>query len=69
MTRGTVKFYNDQKGYGFIAPDDGSKDVFVHATALERAGLRGLAEGQKVEFDTQQDRRTGKIAVGTIAMV
>ncbi|EJW11179.1 Cold shock protein CspA [Rhodovulum sp. PH10] len=64
-----MKFYNDQKGYGFIAPDDGSKDVFVHATALERAGLRGLAEGQKVEFDTQQDRRTGKIAVGTIAMV
>ncbi|MDC7787187.1 cold-shock protein [Rhodoplanes sp. TEM] len=66
MTRGTVKFYNDQKGYGFIAPDDGSKDVFVHATALERAGLRSLHEGQKVEFDTQADRRTGKIAVGTI---
>ena len=67
MTPGTVKFYNDQKGFGFIAPDDGGKDVFVHATALERAGLRGLREGQKVRFDTQEDRRTGKIAVGNIA--
>ena len=67
MTPGTVKFYNDQKGYGFIQPDDGGKDVFVHATALERAGMRGLVEGQKVVFDTQPDRRTGKIAVGNIA--
>ena len=66
MTNGTVKFYNSQKGFGFIQPDDGSKDVFVHATALERAGLRGLNEGQKVSFDTQEDRRTGKIAVGNI---
>ena len=64
---GTVKFYNDQKGYGFIQPDDGGKDVFVHATALERAGLRGLTEGQKVSFDTAEDRRTGKIAVNTVA--
>ncbi|MEQ8739316.1 MAG: cold-shock protein, partial [Hoeflea sp.] len=54
MQTGTVKFYNDQKGFGFIAPDDGSKDVFVHATALERAGMRGLAEGQKVSFDTAE---------------
>ena len=69
MTNGTVKFYNSQKGYGFIQPDDGSKDVFVHATALERAGLRGLNEGQKVAFDTQQDRKTGKIAVGTIQVL
>jgi cold shock protein len=68
MTTGTVKFYNDQKGFGFIQPDDGGKDVFVHATALERAGLRGLAEGQKVSFETQEDRRTGKIAVSTIQM-
>ena len=68
MTNGTVKFYNDQKGFGFIQPDDGSKDVFVHATALERAGLRGLSEGQKVSFDTQQDRRTGKTAVANIQM-
>jgi cold shock protein len=66
MTTGTVKFYNDQKGYGFIQPDDGSKDVFVHATALERAGLRGLHEGQKVTFDTQTDPRSGKLAVGKI---
>ena len=66
MTTGTVKFYNDQKGFGFIAPDDGSKDVFVHATALERAGLRGLAEGQKVSFDTAEDRRSGKVAVNNI---
>ena len=67
MTKGTVKFYNDQKGYGFIQPDDGGKDVFVHATALERAGLRGLTEGQKVSFETAEDRRTGKVAVSTIS--
>ena len=66
MTTGIVKFYNGQKGFGFIKPDDGGKDVFVHASALERAGIRGLTEGQKVSFDTQEDRRTGKIAVGTI---
>jgi CspA family cold shock protein len=69
MNKGTVKFYNDQKGFGFIQPDDGGKDVFVHATALERAGMRGLVEGQKVSFDTQEDRRTGKIAVGNIQAV
>ena len=66
MTIGTVKFFNTSKGFGFIAPEGGGKDVFVHATALERAGIRGLVEGQKVSFDTQEDRRTGKIAVGTI---
>jgi CspA family cold shock protein len=60
MTTGTVKFYNGQKGYGFIQPDNGGKDVFVHATALERAGIRNLVEGQKVSFDIEQDRRTGK---------
>jgi cold shock protein len=68
MNNGTVKFYNGQKGFGFIQPDDGGKDVFVHATALERAGLSGLNEGQKVSFDTQEDRRTGKLAVGNIRM-
>ena len=68
MTTGTVKFYNDQKGYGFIQPDDGSKDVFVHATALERAGMRGLVEGQKVAFDTSTDQRSGKLAVSTIEL-
>jgi CspA family cold shock protein len=66
VNTGTVKFYNGQKGFGFIQPDDGGKDVFVHATALERAGMRGLNEGQKVSFDTEEDRRTGKIAVGNI---
>ena len=66
MIKGVVKFYNAQKGFGFIQPEDGSKDVFVHATALERAGMSGLNEGQKVSFDTQEDRRTGKIAVGNI---
>ena len=66
MTIGTVKFYNEMKGFGFIAPEDGSKDVFVHATALERAGMRSLVEGQKVSFETEADRRSGKIAVSTI---
>ena len=66
MNTGIVKFYNDQKGFGFIQPDNGQKDVFVHATALERAGLRGLVEGQKVAFDTAEDRRTGKIAVNNL---
>jgi CspA family cold shock protein len=66
MITGTVKFYNDMKGFGFIQPEDGSKDVFVHATALERAGMRGLAEGQKVSFDTAEDRRSGKVAVNNI---
>ena len=66
MNTGTVKFYNSQKGFGFIQPDSGEKDVFVHATALERAGLTGLHEGQKVKFNTQADSRSGKIAVGSI---
>jgi cold shock protein len=57
MNAGTVKFYNATKGFGFIQPTDGSRDVFVHATALERAGLTGLAEGQKVQFDLEQDQR------------
>lgn len=60
MLSGTVKWYNDTKGYGFIQPDNGGKDVFVHATALERAGLRGLSDGQKVTFELQADSRTGR---------
>ena len=63
---GHLKFYNSQKGFGFIQPDDDGKDVFVHATALERAGMRNLVEGQKVSFDTEQDSRSGKTAVGNI---
>ena len=57
MNTGTVKFYNGTKGFGFIEPVDGSRDVFVHATALERAGLQGLNEGQKVQFDLEQDQK------------
>ena len=66
METGTVKFYNDQKGFGFIAPESGDKDVFVPATALERAGISGLTEGQKVSFDTEKDSKTGKMAVANI---
>ena len=68
MTNGIVKFYNTQKGFGFIQPDGGEKDVFVHATALERAGISTLQEGQKVKFDTKNDPRSGKIAVGSIEL-
>ena len=60
MPSGTVKFFNTTKGYGFIEPDDGSKDVFVHATAVERAGLGTIAEGQKLSFDVVTDSRSGK---------
>jgi len=60
MTIGTVKFFNTSKGFGFIAPEDGGKDVFVHATAVEAAGLRTLNEGQKVSFDVQPDARGSK---------
>jgi len=60
MATGTMKWYNETKGYGFIQPDNGGKDVFVHATAVERAGMRGLAEGQKVSYEVEADRRTGK---------
>ncbi len=60
MTIGTVKFFNTAKGYGFIAPEGGGKDVFVHATAVEAAGLRGLNEGQKVSFEVQPDARGAK---------
>jgi CspA family cold shock protein len=63
-----VKWYNETKGYGFIQPDSGGKDVFVHATALERAGLRGLAEGQKVSYEVESDRRTGKESAGNLKM-
>jgi cold shock protein len=66
MNTGTVKFYNGQKGFGFIQPDNGGKDVFVHATALERAGIRNLLEGQKVAFDVEEDRRTGKSAASNL---
>jgi CspA family cold shock protein len=60
MTTGTVKWFNPQKGFGFIQPDDGSRDVFVHISAVERAGMYHLKEGQKLNFDVVADRRTGK---------
>jgi len=60
MTSGTVKFFNATRGYGFISPDDGSKDVFVHISAVERSGLGQLAEGQKLSFEIQQDARGPK---------
>ena len=60
MATGTVKWFNDQKGYGFIQPDAGGKDVFVHISAVERSGLRGLQEGQKISYELQADRRTSK---------
>ena len=62
MTIGIVKFFNSSKGFGFIAPDGGGKDVFVHASAVEAAGLRTLSEGQKVSFDIQPDARGSKAA-------
>jgi CspA family cold shock protein len=60
MTTGTVKWFNQQKGYGFIQPDQGGKDVFVHISAVERSGLHSLHEGQKVSYEIETDRRTGK---------
>jgi CspA family cold shock protein len=60
MATGTVKWFNEQKGYGFIQPDNGGKDVFVHISAVERSDLRGLVEGQKISYEVQADRRTGK---------
>lgn len=68
MNTGTVKFYNSQKGFGFIAPDDGAQDVFVHATALESAGISSLSDGQKVSFDTEIDSRSGKTAVAKLEL-
>ncbi|MCG8272116.1 cold-shock protein [Aquamicrobium sp. NLF2-7] len=62
MTTGTVKFFNSTKGYGFIAPEDGSTDVFVHISAVERAGMHTIAEGQKLSFDVVRDNRSGKSA-------
>jgi len=60
MASGTVKWFNGQKGYGFIQPDEGGADVFVHITAVQRSGLNGLDEGQKVSYEIVQDKRTGK---------
>jgi CspA family cold shock protein len=68
MITGTVKWFNTTKGFGFIAPDDGSKDVFVHISAVQRAGLRGLSEGQKVEFEVSPGR-DGRTAADNLKLV
>lgn len=65
MPNGTVKFFNESKGYGFIAPDGGGQDAFVHITAVERAGMRTLQENQRVAYDLEEDRR-GKTAAGNL---
>jgi len=69
MPTGTVKWFNSQKGFGFIQPDDNSKDVFVHISAVERAGLSGLDEGQKVSFEVVADKRTGKASAEELRAV
>ena len=66
VNTGTVKWFNETKGYGFIQPDDGGKDVFVHISAVERAGMRNLVEGQKVSYEILTDKRSGKDAAGNL---
>jgi CspA family cold shock protein len=66
MANGTVKWFNVQKGYGFIQPEGGGKDVFVHVSAVEKAGLAGLNEGQKVSFEIIPDKRSGKSAASNL---
>lgn len=69
MTTGTVKWFNSQKGFGFIAPDNGGNDAFVHISAVQRAGLYELAEGQKVEFELVPDRKSGKSAADNLRLI
>ena len=69
MATGTVKWYNSEKGYGFIQPDDGGKDAFVHVSAVERAGMNGLREGQKISFEVIKDQRTGKASADKLQAV
>ena len=66
MTTGTVKWFNGQKGFGFIQPDDGGNDVFVHISAVERAGMSSLNEGQKVGYELERDQRSGKMSAGQL---
>src|SRR5262249_22151227 len=68
MATGTVKWFNTAKGFGFIQPDDGGSDVFVHVSAVEQAGLRGLNEGDQVQFELEQDRRSGKLSAGQLVV-
>lgn len=69
MQIGTVKWFNSQKGFGFIQPDEGGSDVFVHISAVERAGLGSLHEGQKLSFELERDRRSGKTSAGQLQLV
>ncbi|WP_424631422.1 cold-shock protein [Bradyrhizobium sp. SYSU BS000235] len=69
MTTGTVKWFNGQKGFGFIQPNGSGADVFVHISAVERAGLTGLAEGQKVSYETKVDQMRGKVSAENLALV
>ncbi|NGO52753.1 cold-shock protein [Allomesorhizobium camelthorni] len=69
MATGTVKWFNSQKGFGFIEPDQGGPDVFVHISAVERSGLRGLNEGQKVSYELMQDKRSGKTSAGELRVI
>ncbi|RWO44927.1 cold-shock protein [Mesorhizobium sp.] len=69
VATGTVKWFNATKGFGFIQPDSGGADVFVHISAVERAGLRSLADGQKVSYEIEQDRRTGKSSAGNLQAI
>ena len=66
MAIGTVKWFNETKGFGFIQPDDGGNDVFVHISAVERAGMRNLVEGQKISYEMETDRRSGKQSAGNL---
>ncbi|CAK0773421.1 Cold shock protein CspA [uncultured Gammaproteobacteria bacterium] len=68
MSTGTVKWFNSTKGFGFIQPDNGGADVFVHISAVERAGLRGLVEGQKVSYDEQRDPKRGKTSAENLKL-
>ena len=69
MSTGTVKWFNAQKGFGFIQPDEGGADAFVHISAVERAGLNHLVEGQKIQFDLVSDRRSGKLSADNLRPV
>jgi CspA family cold shock protein len=69
MSQGTVKWFNSQKGFGFIQPDDGGRDVFVHISAVERAGMSNLREGQKISYEVIADRKTGKSSADRLRAV
>ncbi|OWW04854.1 cold-shock protein [Rhizobium sp. R72] len=69
MPKGTVKFFNQDKGFGFIQPEDGSGDTFVHISAVQRSGLESLREGQRISYDIVQDRRSGKSAAENIKVL